>query len=85
MATVLVSFLIVFIMMRLDLSLMYFPYLSESTTLGTAIPPAKAVTTETQFATNYRAILERIKRESNVKIVIIAPFLLDAHCKDMLL
>ena len=34
-------------------------------------------TTDAQFALNYRCILERIKNETNAKIVILAPFLLD--------
>ena len=38
-------------------------------------------TTDDQIATNYRAILERIKRESNAKIVMLAPYVLDAEDK----
>ena len=34
-------------------------------------------TTDAQIAANYRAILERIKEQTNAKIVILAPFLLD--------
>ena len=45
---------------------------------------ARVATTDAQIATNYRAILERIKRESKAKIVILAPFVLDAPDKDML-
>ncbi len=37
----------------------------------------KVATTDAQFALNYRSILERIRRESNAKIMILAPFLLD--------
>ena len=33
--------------------------------------------TDEQFALNYRCILERIRKETNAKIVILAPFLLD--------
>ena len=38
---------------------------------------SKIATTDAQFALNYRSILERIRRESNAKIMILAPFLLD--------
>jgi lysophospholipase L1-like esterase len=34
-------------------------------------------TTDEQFELNYRSILERIRKESNAKIMILAPFLLD--------
>ena len=44
----------------------------------------RVATTDEQIKTNYRAILERIKRESKAKIVILAPFVLDAPDKDML-
>lgn len=44
----------------------------------------RVATTDEQIKTNYRAILERIKRESNAKIVILAPFVLDAPDKDYL-
>ena len=37
----------------------------------------KVATTDAQFELNYRSILERIRRESNAKIMILAPFLLD--------
>ena len=37
----------------------------------------KVATTDLQIETNYRAILERIKRETNAKIVILAPYVLD--------
>ena len=37
----------------------------------------KIATTDAQIATNYRAILERIKRETNAKIVMLAPYVLD--------
>ena len=38
----------------------------------------KILTTNEQIETNYRAILERLKNETNAKIVVIAPYLLDA-------
>ena len=37
----------------------------------------KIATTDAQLELNYRSILERIRRESNAKIMILAPFLLD--------
>ena len=37
----------------------------------------KVATTDEQFALNYRSILERIRKETNAKIVMLAPFLLD--------
>ena len=37
-------------------------------------------TTDAQIETNYRAILERVKRETNAKIIILSPYLLD--CED---
>ena len=37
----------------------------------------KIATTDAQIELNYRSILERIRRESNAKIMIISPFLLD--------
>ena len=37
----------------------------------------KIATTDEQFKLNYRCILERIRKETNAKIVILAPFLLD--------
>jgi lysophospholipase L1-like esterase len=40
----------------------------------------KIATTDEQIATNYRAILERIKRETNSKIMMLSPYLLD--CED---
>ena len=39
-------------------------------------------TTDAQIATNYRAILERLKKQTNAKIVILAPFLLDNEDKE---
>lgn len=39
-------------------------------------------TTDAQVATNYRAILERLKNETHAKIVMLAPFLLDDEAKE---
>ena len=39
-------------------------------------------TTDEQFAANYRAILSRIKAQTNAKIAILAPFLLDNADKE---
>jgi lysophospholipase L1-like esterase len=39
----------------------------------------RIATTDEQFALNYRCILERLKKETNAKIVMLAPFLLDAE------
>ncbi len=44
----------------------------------------RIATTDAQIALNYRSILERIKKESDAKIVIMAPFVLDAADKDFL-
>ena len=44
----------------------------------------KILTTDAQLALNYRCILERLKRETNAKIVMLAPFVLDAEDKDYL-
>ena len=41
----------------------------------------KILTTDAQVALNYRCILERLKKETNAKIVILAPFVLDAEDK----
>ena len=41
-------------------------------------------TTDLQIETNYRAILERLKKETNAKIVILAPYVLDAESADYL-
>ena len=40
---------------------------------------AKIETTDTQIETNYRAILERLKAQTNAKIVILQPYLLDCE------
>ena len=42
----------------------------------------KIETTDEQVATNYRAILERLKKQTNAKIVMLSPFLLDAEDKE---
>ena len=42
----------------------------------------KIATTDEQIATNYRAILERIKRETNAKIMMISPYILDCEDKE---
>ena len=39
-------------------------------------------TTDAQIELNYRCILERLRAETNAKIVMMAPFLLDASPKD---
>lgn len=44
----------------------------------------KIPTSDAQIALNYRSILERIKRESNAKILILSPFALDAEDKDFI-
>ena len=46
--------------------------------------PGVVLTTDAQIELNYRCILERIKKETNAKIVILAPFVLDAPDKDNL-
>lgn len=43
---------------------------------------ARIETTDEQFATNYRAILERLKKQTNAKIVMLSPFLLDNEEKE---
>lgn len=45
---------------------------------------ARIETTDKQIATNYRAILERLKAQTNAKIVMIAPYVLDDETKDHL-
>ena len=42
----------------------------------------KVATTDAQLELNYRSILERIRRESDAKIMILAPFLLDKEPYD---
>ena len=41
--------------------------------------PSYIATTDEQIALNYREILKRIKRETNAKIVILSPYVLDAE------
>ena len=36
-------------------------------------------TTDAQIATNYRAILERVRKESKAKVIMLQPYLLDAE------
>ena len=45
-------------------------------------PPNYILTTDEQIALNYREILKRIKRETNAKIVILSPYVLDAEDKE---
>ena len=42
----------------------------------------KIATTDEQIATNYRAILTRIRKESNAKIMMLSPYLLDCEDKE---
>ncbi len=42
----------------------------------------KIATTDAQIALNYRCILERLKKETSAKIVMLAPYVLDAVDKD---
>ena len=44
----------------------------------------KIATTDEQIKLNYRSILERIKRETNAKIIMIQPYLLDAESVEYL-
>ena len=39
-------------------------------------------TTDAQIALNYRSILERLKRETDAKIVMLSPYILDCEGKD---
>ena len=41
--------------------------------------PTRILTTDEQIMTNYRAILERVKNETNAKIIVLVPYVLD--CK----
>ena len=41
--------------------------------------PSRIATTDYQIALNYRELLKRIKRETNAKIVILSPYVLDAE------
>ena len=42
----------------------------------------KIATTDEQIATNYRAILERIRKETNAKIMMLSPYILDCDDKE---
>ncbi len=42
----------------------------------------RIATTDAQLELNYRSILERLHNETNAKIVMLAPFILDAESKD---
>ncbi len=44
--------------------------------------PEVIATTDEQLELNYREILKRIKRETNAKIVILSPYVLDVNDKD---
>ena len=43
----------------------------------------RIATTDAQIETNYRAILERIKKETSAKIIMLAPYLLDCDDKPL--
>jgi len=47
-------------------------------------PGIDIATSDEQIELNYRSILKRIKNETSAKIVILAPFVLDAEDKDFL-
>lgn len=42
----------------------------------------KIETTDAQLETNYRAILERLKKQTNAKIMMLSPYLLDCDDKE---
>ena len=44
--------------------------------------PERIETTDAQLALNYREILERIKKQTNAKIIILSPYVLDVEDKD---
>ena len=44
----------------------------------------RIATTDAQIETNYRAILERVKRETNAKIIMLSPYLLDCEDKPLM-
>ena len=46
--------------------------------------PDRIYTTYAQIETNYRAILERVKNETNAKIIMLAPYVLDCEDKPIL-
>ena len=44
----------------------------------------KIETTDAQLETNYRAILERLKKQTNAKILMLSPYLLDCDDKEQM-
>ena len=44
----------------------------------------RIATTDAQIELNYRSILERLRKETNAKIVILCPYLLDCEDKDQI-
>ena len=44
----------------------------------------RVATTDAQIETNYRAILERVKKETNAKIIMLSPYLLDCEDKPLM-
>ena len=44
----------------------------------------RIATTDAQIETNYRAILERVKKETNAKIIMLSPYLLDCEDKPLM-
>ena len=44
----------------------------------------RIATTDAQIETNYRAILDRVKRETNARIIMLSPYLLDCDDKQQL-
>ena len=46
--------------------------------------PDRIATTYAQIETNYRAILERVKNETNAKIIMLAPYVLDCEDKPLI-
>ena len=44
----------------------------------------RIATTDAQIETNYRAILERVKKETNAKIIMLSPYLLDCEDKTLM-
>ncbi len=52
--------------------------------IGHRYAPHFISTTDEQLELNYREILKRIKSETDAKIIILSPYLLDAEGKDMM-
>ena len=46
--------------------------------------PTRVETTDEQIACNYRAILERLRKQTNAKIVMLSPYLLDCEDKEQI-